>query len=120
MQKLPNSRDLKMVLAAQQADMGEADKALKDVRAMLKGDASSNSDDRQVYITLAQMNTRLRRFSDAEQALDKAEQLSIEDRTTKSTSGFFAARLLSARSATPKRKNSSRRCWPAIRSMPRR
>jgi tetratricopeptide (TPR) repeat protein len=75
-QKLPNSRDLKMVLAAQQADMGDADKALKDVRAMLKGDGKSNSDDRQVYITLAQMNTRLRRFSDAEQALDKAEQLS--------------------------------------------
>ena len=73
-QKLPSSRDLKMVLAAQQADMGDADKALKDVRAMLKGNA--NSDDRQVYITLAQMYTRLRRFSDAEQALDKAEQLS--------------------------------------------
>jgi tetratricopeptide (TPR) repeat protein len=79
-QKLPGSRDLKLVLASQQADMGEADKALKDVRAMLKGDANSNSnpnsDDRQVYIALAQMNTRLRRFSDAEQALDKAEQLS--------------------------------------------
>ncbi len=73
-QKLPSSRDLKMVLASQLADMGEADKALKDVRAMLKGDA--NPDDRQVYITLAEMNTRLRRFSDAEQALDKAEQLS--------------------------------------------
>jgi len=77
-QKLPNSRDLKMVLAAQQADMGDADKALKDVRAMLKGDGKSNSDDRQVYITLAQMNTRLRRFGDAEQALDKAEQLSTK------------------------------------------
>ncbi len=75
--KLPTSRDLKMVLAAQQADMGDADKALKDVRAMLKDDASpdSKSDNRQVYITLAQMNTRLRRFSDAEKALDKAEAL---------------------------------------------
>jgi tetratricopeptide (TPR) repeat protein len=72
--KLPSSRDLKMVLAAQQADMGEPDKALKDVRTMLKGDA----DDRAVYITLAQMYTRLRRFSDAEQALDKAEQLSTK------------------------------------------
>jgi tetratricopeptide (TPR) repeat protein len=74
-QKLPNSRDLKMVLAAQQADMGEPDQALKEVRAMLKGDA----DDRTVHIALAQMNTRLRRFSDAEQALDKAEQLSTKD-----------------------------------------
>jgi len=73
-QKLPSSRDLKMDLATQQADMGDADKALKDVRAMLKG--GGNYDDRQVYITLAQMYTRLRRFSEAEQALDKAEQLS--------------------------------------------
>jgi tetratricopeptide (TPR) repeat protein len=73
-QKLPKSRDLKMVLASQQADMGDAENALKDVRAMLKGNASP--DDRQVYVTLAQMYTRLRRFSDAEQALDKAEQLS--------------------------------------------
>ena len=74
-QKLPNSRDLKMVLAAQQADMGKADEALKDVHALLKG----NPEDRQVYVTLAQMNTRLRRFPDAEQALDKAEQLSTKD-----------------------------------------
>jgi len=75
-QKLPTSRDLKMVLAAQQADMGEADQALKDVRAMLKG--GTNPDDRQVYITLAQMYTRLRRFSEAGQALDKAEQLATK------------------------------------------
>ncbi len=75
MQKLPSSRELKMVYDAQLADMGDADKALKDVRAMLKGDAS----DRQVYIVLAQMNTRLRRFNDAEQALDKAEQLSTKE-----------------------------------------
>jgi tetratricopeptide (TPR) repeat protein len=74
-QKLPTSRDLKMVLAGQQADMGEADKALKDVHAMLTGDAEK---DRQVYITLAQMYTRLRRFSEAEQSLDKAEQLSTK------------------------------------------
>ncbi len=80
-QKLPSTQ-LKMVLAAQQADLGDADKALKDVRGMLKGDANSPHDDREIYITLAQMNTRLRRFSDAEQALDKAEQLSkkSEDR----------------------------------------
>jgi tetratricopeptide (TPR) repeat protein len=77
-QKLPASRDLKLVLASQQADMGEADKALKDVRAMLKGGANPNPDDRQVYIALAQMNTRLRRFSDAEQALDKAEPLATK------------------------------------------
>jgi tetratricopeptide (TPR) repeat protein len=80
-QKLP-SPQLKMVLALQQVDMGDADKALADVRAMLKGGANSssnsNSEDREVYITLAQMNARLRRFGDAAQALDKAEQLSTK------------------------------------------
>lgn len=73
-QKLPNSRDLKMVLAAQQADLGDADHALKEVRSLLKG----GPEDRVVYITLAQMNTRLKRYPDAEQALEKAEQLSTK------------------------------------------
>ena len=73
-QKLPNSRDLKMVLASQQADMGSPDLALKNVQSLLKGAA----EDRAVYITLAQMNTRLKRYPDAEQALDKAEQLSTK------------------------------------------
>ena len=71
-QKLPNSRGLRMVLDAQLADTGDVDKALADVRSMLNG----KPDDREVYITLAQMNTRLRRWKDAEEALAKAEQLS--------------------------------------------
>jgi tetratricopeptide (TPR) repeat protein len=71
---LPNSRDLKMVLAAQQADQGDADRALKDVQALLKG----GPEDRGVYIAVAQMNTRLKRYPEAEQALDKAEQLSTK------------------------------------------
>jgi len=71
-QKLPNSRGLRMVLDAQLADTGEVDKALADVRSMLNG----KPDDREVYVTLAQMNTRLKRWQDAEEALSKAEQLS--------------------------------------------
>jgi tetratricopeptide (TPR) repeat protein len=74
-QKLPSTQ-LKMVLASQEADMGDGDKALKEVHALLKGNA--NPDDREIYITLAQMETRLRRFSDADQDLDKAEQLSTK------------------------------------------
>ena len=73
-QKLPNDRGLRMVLDSQLADMGEADKGLKDVRSLLKG----TPEDREVYITLAQMNTRLRRWADAEEALNKAEQLSTK------------------------------------------
>jgi tetratricopeptide (TPR) repeat protein len=71
-QKVPNSRDLKMVLAQQQADTGNPDGPLKEVQGMLKG----TPDDRTVYLTLAKINTRLKRFPEAEQALDKAEQLS--------------------------------------------
>src|SRR5437868_5144353 len=71
-QKLPNDRGLRMVLDGQLADSGEADKALKDVHSLLKG----APEDREVYITLAQINTRLKRWTDAEEALNKAEQLS--------------------------------------------
>ena len=71
-QKLPNDRGLHMVYAAQLADAGQPDKALSDVRALLKG----TPEDRDVYITLAQMNTRLKRWDDAQAALDKADTLS--------------------------------------------
>src|SRR5258707_2070448 len=51
--KPPSTRRLKMVVATQQADMGEADKAIKDGRSMLKG----NGGDRQGYIPFAERNT---------------------------------------------------------------
>src|SRR5262249_48932927 len=73
-QKLPNNRGLRMVYDAQLADTGEPDKALADVRSMLKG----NAEDREIYITLAQMNTRLKRYDDAVAALKKAEDLSTK------------------------------------------
>lgn len=41
---------------------------------MLKG----TPEDREVYVTLAQMNTRLKRWDDAQAALDKAEALSTK------------------------------------------
>ncbi len=73
-QKMPNDRELRMVLDAQLADMGDPEKPLADVRSMLKG----NQDDRDVYLRLAIMNTRLKRWKDAEEALDKAELLSTK------------------------------------------
>ena len=73
-QKLPNDRGLQMVYAAQLADTGQPDKALAEVQSMIKG----KPEDRDVYITLAQMNTRLRRWDDAQRALDKAEELSTK------------------------------------------
>ncbi|PYX03516.1 MAG: hypothetical protein DMG85_19620 [Acidobacteria bacterium] len=73
-QKLPKDRGLKMVYAAQLADMGKADEGLQQVKALLTG----KPDDREVYITLAQMYSRLRRWPEAEEAVDKAEQLSTK------------------------------------------
>jgi tetratricopeptide (TPR) repeat protein len=74
-QKLPNDRGLKMVYAAQLADMGQTDAGVEQVKSLLKG----TSEDRDVYITLAQMYSRLKRWPESEAALDKAEQLSIKE-----------------------------------------
>lgn len=71
-EKLPSDRGLKMVYAAQLADMGQPEQGLQQVKSLLKGTA----DDREVYVTLAQMYSRLKRWPEAEEALDKAEQLS--------------------------------------------
>jgi len=76
LQKLPKDRDLKMLYASQLADMGQADAGLEQVKSLLKG--NSNPDDRDVYMTLAQMYTRLKRWPEAEQALDQAEKLSVK------------------------------------------
>jgi tetratricopeptide (TPR) repeat protein len=79
-EKLPEDRDLRMVLDAQMADTGDADKAIADVRSLLKGDPS----DRDVYLRLAIMYTRVKRWDDAEDALTKAEQMSakLEDKAS--------------------------------------
>jgi tetratricopeptide (TPR) repeat protein len=73
-QKLPNDRDLRMVLDAQMADMGDFDQAVADIKGMLKGD----QDDRDVYVRLGIIYTRAKRWNDAEQSLAKAEQLSTK------------------------------------------
>src|SRR5208282_3424569 len=73
-QKLPDDQELRMVLDAQLADTGDPEKPLADVRSLLKG----NPEDREVYVRLAIMYTRLKRYSDAEEALNKAETLSTK------------------------------------------
>lgn len=73
-QKLPNDRDLRMVLDAQLADMGEFDQAVTDIRSMLKG----GPEDRDVYLRLGIIYTRAKRWTEAAQSLDKAEQLSTK------------------------------------------
>lgn len=73
-EKLPNDHELRMVLDAQLADTGDPEKPLADVKSMLNG----KPDDRDVYLRLAIMYTRLKRWDEAEDALDKAEKLSVK------------------------------------------
>jgi predicted Zn-dependent protease len=73
-QKLPKDRGLKLVLGSQLADMGQADKGIAEVKSLLKG----TSEDREVYLTLAQTYSRLRRFKEAEESIDKAQQLATK------------------------------------------
>ncbi|HEV3513364.1 MAG TPA: tetratricopeptide repeat protein [Candidatus Sulfotelmatobacter sp.] len=74
-QKMPDDRDLRMVLDAQLADMGQVDQAVADVRSMLKG----GPEDRDVYVRLGIIYTRAKRWNDALDTLAKAEQLSTKN-----------------------------------------
>jgi tetratricopeptide (TPR) repeat protein len=74
-QKLPNDRDLKMSYAAQLAESGSADQGVSQVKALLKG----TSEDREVYLGLAQIYTRLKQWPEADDALDHAAKLSTKD-----------------------------------------
>jgi tetratricopeptide (TPR) repeat protein len=74
----PKSQELKLMLAGELADQGQADEGLKMAKDLL-----NNSDsDREVWLTLGQMDTRLRRWKDADEALNKATALTSkkEDR----------------------------------------
>ena len=72
--KLPKDNDLRMVYALQLADMGQADEGIQQVISLLKGTPA----DRAIYITLTQMYTRLKRWQDAEDALNKLDQISTK------------------------------------------
>jgi tetratricopeptide (TPR) repeat protein len=75
----PKNRDLKLILASELADQGKADEGL----AMAKGLLQNTGDDRPVWLALGQIDIRLRRWKDAEDAFDKAGSLTTkkEDRT---------------------------------------
>ncbi len=77
--RFPNDRGLQMVSASQQADMGKGDAPIEHVKTMLKG----TPDDREVYIALAQMYSRVKDWKQAEDDIDKAIALSSkqEDRS---------------------------------------
>jgi tetratricopeptide (TPR) repeat protein len=70
----PKKRELKLMLAGELADQGKADEAF----AMTKELLTNTPEDRMVWIAVGQMNVRLRRWKDAEDALAKAEPLTTK------------------------------------------
>jgi tetratricopeptide (TPR) repeat protein len=77
----PKDRDLKLMLAGELADQGHPDEGLEMAKSLLNG--ATPDEQRGVWFAIAQMNIRLRRWKDAEDALDKGEPLATkkEDRT---------------------------------------
>jgi len=70
----PKKRELKLMLAGELADQGKTDEAF----AMTKELLTNTPEDRMVWVATAQIDVRLRRFKEAEEALDKAEPLSTK------------------------------------------
>jgi len=77
----PKDRDLKMMLAGELADQGHPDEGLAMAKSLLDG--ATPDEQRGVWFAIGQMNVRLHRWKDAEEALDKSEPLATkkEDRT---------------------------------------
>lgn len=75
----PKNRELKLLLAGELADEDKADEGLSMAKALL----NNSADDRVVWIAMGQIDVRLRRWKDAEDAFNKAEPLTTkkEDRT---------------------------------------
>lgn len=70
---LPNNKPVQLMLAGQLADTDHAEEGIALAKAQLK----HNDDDRDVYLALAQINTRLRRWKDAADNLDEAATLPV-------------------------------------------
>ena len=70
---MPKNKAIQLMLAGQLADTGHAEEGLTLANAQLK----HNDDDRDVYLALAQIDTRLRRWKEASEDIDKAAALPV-------------------------------------------
>jgi tetratricopeptide (TPR) repeat protein len=71
---MPANHEVQLNYARQLADNGQFDQAVKLAQAQLTGGA----EDRDVYFTLADMDTRAKQWKDASLAVDKAEALATK------------------------------------------
>ncbi|HVU47716.1 MAG TPA: tetratricopeptide repeat protein [Terracidiphilus sp.] len=76
----PKNRDMKLILAGELADQGRPDDGLAMAKSLLNGSAEN---DKTVWFAIGQINIRLKRWKDAEDAFNKAEPLATkkDDRT---------------------------------------
>jgi len=72
--KLPKSRELKVTLAMQMADNNKGTDSVSLLKSLLENKPS----DREVYLALAQVNSSLHHFEEAEKAAAEAEKLSLK------------------------------------------
>ncbi len=72
--KLPKDRGIKLMLAGQLADTGHVEEGITLAKSLL----TSDKDDREVQLALAQIYTRLHRWKEASDELDKADQYSAK------------------------------------------
>lgn len=70
---LPENKQIQLMLAAQLADTGHADEGLRIIDAQLK----HSPEDRDVYLALAQIDTRLRHWKEASDDIDQAASLPV-------------------------------------------
>lgn len=71
---LPKDRGVQLMYAGQLADTGKVDEGL----ALANAQLTKGSEDRDTYLSLAQIDIRLKRFSSAAENLDKAEALTTK------------------------------------------
>ncbi len=70
----PKDRDLKLMLAGELVDQGKEDEGIGMAKAML----NNTADDREVWIALGQIYTRIHKWKEAEDALNKATALTTK------------------------------------------
>ena len=85
-QKLPDSRTLKLRYAEQLAESGRADDGIAQARSLLKNTPA----DADVWAYIGQINLRLKRWKDAEEAVAKAAQLSSRPEQRQSSDFLLA------------------------------
>jgi tetratricopeptide (TPR) repeat protein len=69
---LPHDKGVKLALANQYADEGKPDEAIRMAKSLLKG----AGEDRETYLMLFQIYSRLKRWPDAEEAIAQADKIS--------------------------------------------